>query len=266
MSKTEISFKQLFGAIGTRLQARVDLGAVYAHPSGTGDEREHAVLQALRESLPSRFGLTRGRIVDSTGALSSEFDIIIYEAADQFIGFECGHRAFVPVESVYAVIEVKSKLDKQKLTQSFASLRTVEKLRRHYRWIDTWGTLYPEAAKTLETGVLAGTHFMSLGIIWSAIVSFSSMTPNAIAKHFRAAPDSLTLLCVPGDELVIRRPGTAKILGVKLDEATLGLFAWSVLDSLTGNARTRVFAPDFTKYRDRLIKELGAREKWVREV
>jgi hypothetical protein len=117
------------------LIAQLNEARAYGHPAGTGDKRENALRGYLRRFLPECFGLRRGRIIDSFGGVSAEFDIICYlkGVCPYWLDERMEGRLFVPVESVIATFEVKSYLNKKELQKAVHSFGTIEPLRRRFQ-------------------------------------------------------------------------------------------------------------------------------------
>src|SRR6266540_5186972 len=78
----KLDFPSFLETMGCEFEARIQRARFYQHPTGIGDAREDTVRQYLQDVLPPRFSVDRGKIFDSEGNLSSEFDIIIAEARD----------------------------------------------------------------------------------------------------------------------------------------------------------------------------------------
>jgi hypothetical protein len=76
------------------------------------------VIELIERFLPKRFSIGSGLIVTSSGKVSSQTDIVIY---DNFYNAPIKmHQGFsiFPIESVYATIEVKSTVDDAKFQTS----------------------------------------------------------------------------------------------------------------------------------------------------
>ena len=75
-------------------------------------------------------GITSGQVVDSRGGISSQLDIIVYDALRTPMLFESPHdgQHLVPVEGVVAVVEVKSHLRKAQLASILDNCRSVKML------------------------------------------------------------------------------------------------------------------------------------------
>jgi hypothetical protein len=93
------------------------------HEGLKGSENEQALTDILRNFLPSKYGVeANGLIIDRDGAVSRQCDIIIYDD----VQFPKYFRKVYPIETVYAVIEVRTELSKQQVDialQNEASLR-----------------------------------------------------------------------------------------------------------------------------------------------
>lgn len=87
--------------------------AVYEHPPDRGGPREEAVRDYLKAHLPRKYGVTTGKILNQSGELTRQIDIIIYDALNcpilysERIGKEY---QIIPSESVVGTVEVKSTL------------------------------------------------------------------------------------------------------------------------------------------------------------
>jgi len=94
-----------------------------------GYEREGEVSKFLAEYLPKRFSLGQGFVSDMNIRLSQQQDIVIYDALNCPILCPGTTSQIFPVESVYATIEVKSKLTKAELESAISCLQSVKILR-----------------------------------------------------------------------------------------------------------------------------------------
>jgi len=82
------------------------------HPGEKGGLRQRRVADLLSEILPKRYGIGNGHIVASRGdtTISPQVDIVIFDAIDGVKLPVDEYYSIFPLESVYATIEVKSKL------------------------------------------------------------------------------------------------------------------------------------------------------------
>jgi hypothetical protein len=96
------------------------------HEGLKGSENEQALADILRDFLPSRYGVeVNALVIDRDGAVSRQCDIVIYDD----VRFPKYFRKVYPVETVYAVIEVKTELTKPQVKnacQNEAALRELK--------------------------------------------------------------------------------------------------------------------------------------------
>lgn len=93
------------------------------HEGLKGSENERALADILRDFLPSRYGVeANALIIDRDGAVSRQCDIVVYDD----VQFPKYFRKVYPIETVHAIIEVKTELSKQQVDialQNEAALR-----------------------------------------------------------------------------------------------------------------------------------------------
>lgn len=101
------------------------------HPHSVGGGKEKGAISKLQNILPSGVGVGRGFIIDSFGNTTSQCDIVIYEK-DLCLKFneDDEDNCYYNCESVIAVGEVKSRLDKDSLVDSITKFQRIRKLRR----------------------------------------------------------------------------------------------------------------------------------------
>lgn len=88
------------------------------HPGLVGKVRQILVEMLLVPVLPDGFRIGAGKVTDSNGSLSAETDVIIYDRRSvPPVLYDEKHGLF-PIESVYYVIEVKSRLSAAEFEKS----------------------------------------------------------------------------------------------------------------------------------------------------
>lgn len=102
------------------------------HPHSVGEGREKSAMNKLRNLLPEGIGVGSGFIIDSYGNVSSQCDLIIYEKnlCLKFNNDDERNR-YYNCESVLAVGEVKSDLNKKDLEDSLKKLKKIKNLKRY---------------------------------------------------------------------------------------------------------------------------------------
>lgn len=126
-----MDLKSIFLSISK--QIKIDYGDIsknIPHFGERGEGREQILIKLLRDYLPGRFGVESGFVFDVHGTVSKQTDIIIY---DKFVAprFKISGEKYVyPCESVVAVGEVKTFLDKNELEDSVSKLLSIQCLDR----------------------------------------------------------------------------------------------------------------------------------------
>jgi len=136
------------------------------HPGTKGDATEEQWTKVLREFLPNRYGVGPIFAIDSTGRQSDQIDIAIFDQQYSPLFFEQDDVRFVPVESLYAVCEVKPRMNKENLDYAREKVASVRRLERTSAEIRHAGGVFP--AQDPETKPILGV-FLSTDLDWNNI-------------------------------------------------------------------------------------------------
>lgn len=98
------------------------------HHGESGRRREDDVRDFLRAYLPRRFGVDTGEIVATDGSVSPQMDIIIWDAFETPLFDRSQSSIQIPIEGVYAVIEISTNLNGPKLAEDVEKIRQVKKM------------------------------------------------------------------------------------------------------------------------------------------
>jgi hypothetical protein len=93
------------------------------HGAATSQVREFLVENLLKTILPPAVHIGKGKVIDSLGNFSRQFDIIVYDARFPLMNVEGGCLYFV--EGVLATIDVKSTIDGNGLRTALENSRSV---------------------------------------------------------------------------------------------------------------------------------------------
>ena len=122
-------FVNNIGNLAQRLQNEFEnTSSELHHPGVKGSIREDILKEVLRDIIPSRYEFGSGIVVDALDSQSKQQDFILYDAFTSPSFLKRQTEVIIPVESVYATIEVKSTLDKRTLEQSVQNVRSVKSL------------------------------------------------------------------------------------------------------------------------------------------
>lgn len=100
------------------------------HPSTKGDAGELNWIQWLKTYLPKRYNVDKAYIIDSNDNISEQIDIVIYDQQYSPFVFNQDSAIYIPAESVYAVFEVKPKLNKAAVEYAGKKAESVRRLKR----------------------------------------------------------------------------------------------------------------------------------------
>ncbi|WP_238964026.1 DUF6602 domain-containing protein [Mycobacterium paraintracellulare] len=128
---------------------------VTRHPTTMGDQLEADWTGVLSDFLPTRYAVGPIFAVDHEGSMSEQIDVAVYDKhfSPQWFGGANNVR-FVPVESVYAVFEVKPKLNSTYIKAARKKAASVRRLKRTSAFIVHAGGRYER--KRDETPIIAG--------------------------------------------------------------------------------------------------------------
>lgn len=104
------------------------------HRGETGRRREDDVREFLRSFLPQRLGIGTGEIAASDGSVSPQVDLIVYDALETPLLDQSESSIVVPVEGVFGVIEVSSRLDITKLREDVRKIQEIKALEKRAYW------------------------------------------------------------------------------------------------------------------------------------
>lgn len=110
--------ERFFAGVLSQLQAEVDLiNALVPHNATKGTLNEESLRRILAAFLPTRYAVGSGFVIDSFGGRSRQVDLIVFDELYSSKLFKMFSQVLFPVETVFACIEVKTTIDKTRLTE-----------------------------------------------------------------------------------------------------------------------------------------------------
>jgi hypothetical protein len=252
MSLDKLDFRAFLEAAGVEFQARIDRARFYQHPTGVGDAREDVVRQYLQEVLSRRFCVYRGKIFDSDGNLSREFDVIISEADGVAPAMTLAGRRIVPIEAVYGVIEIKSALDREGYDSFITAVTDLDQMKRHYQPLQP---IRSNDSAALQAGLSAQDR--TAGRIWSGIIAFEAPGGRTLADYFASRCEGFWFICVPGREFVTQWTNPPGCAGPPYGFKSLPMAVWLIMEYVNSSNRPRLLVPNFSRYRQRIVEAIG---------
>lgn len=106
------------------------LSSKIEHNGLKGTIREDKLKEYLSKLFPTKYAIGNGVIVDANETQSRQQDFIIYDNFNSPKLMETENVQVIPIESVYATIEVKSTLTVDELEKSIKNIESVKKLEK----------------------------------------------------------------------------------------------------------------------------------------
>ena len=101
------------------------------HSGEKGRALEENFRTFLRKYLPKKLDIATGFIIDSSGKQSKQLDVIIHDAFQTPLLYDNNNVQVIPIECVYAVIEVKSDIEKiATVCNIFENMKSVKDLEK----------------------------------------------------------------------------------------------------------------------------------------
>ena len=128
--KKMIDLRELFNGLQKQMLASLNVDREFIGHSGSkGDATERRWIDFLRIYLPDRYKVDKAIVIDSTGNVSEQMDIVIYDAIYTPFIFKQDGFMYIPAESVYAVFEVKQDV-KGNINYAAQKVESVRRLKR----------------------------------------------------------------------------------------------------------------------------------------
>ncbi|EKO3865884.1 hypothetical protein JFR02_005074 [Vibrio harveyi] len=119
-----------YQAIAQSIEAEVSsINNLFHHQGVKGQGNENILENLLRKFLPKKYAVGTGVVIDQEGRQSKQCDIVIYDAFNYPEIFSQTEINFFPIDFVYAVIEIKTTLDQQKMNEAIENIRSVRSLK-----------------------------------------------------------------------------------------------------------------------------------------
>lgn len=116
-------FEDYYKGIHGKLQSEINyINSIFDHQPTKGAANERLLRELIKKFIPSRFGVGTGVVIDKKGNQSKQIDIIVYDKMNYPSLFSLTHFHFFPVDIVYAVIEVKTCMDKEKAKEALGNI------------------------------------------------------------------------------------------------------------------------------------------------
>jgi hypothetical protein len=114
---------------GSSRKLFVDAQGTLVHSGEFGAYREAIVREYLRSFMPQRMAIDTGFLVNSSGSISHQCDVVIYDKSITPLLQSESYQRFYPIESVCAVGEVKSVVSLSELKVALRKMARAKSMR-----------------------------------------------------------------------------------------------------------------------------------------
>jgi hypothetical protein len=123
--------REAFRQLSKMASVKAEMSELLKHSLEKGLNNEAILREILRKVLPRTYGIGKGKVISPDGIMSRQCDIIIYDALNcPSLFVDENLNQVLPIEGIYAVAEVKTKLTKHELADAFDLISSVKKLVR----------------------------------------------------------------------------------------------------------------------------------------
>ena len=176
----KIKIGDLFSGLQNQMVAQLNTNREFIlHPGSKGDSLENVWIEWLQKYLPNRYCVDKAIIIDSTGSLSHQIDLVIYDQQYTPFVFTQNGIHYIPAEGVYAVFEVKPDLQGNVGDDNFFEYtgKKIESVRRLKR----------TSVKIINAGVEVPARPLTkiIGGILSSTNSYTHSNNNTIENHLK---------------------------------------------------------------------------------
>ncbi|MFE4950150.1 DUF6602 domain-containing protein [Leifsonia sp. NPDC056665] len=130
-SNAKFDLKRAFMQRQKAMSAELEIPLEFTtHPTALGDASEANWGRMLKAFLPGRYEVGPIFALDAKGGRSEQIDLAIYDRQYSPLWFEAAGNRYVPVESVYAALEVKQEINASHLKYAAQKIESVRTLHR----------------------------------------------------------------------------------------------------------------------------------------
>jgi hypothetical protein len=177
-----------------------------SHQGEKGRNNELVLKQFLEQHLAKRYTVSTGKVLSANGSEGGQIDLIIHDRLDTPELVEGRAFRLVPVETVYAVISVKTTLTRGELQDAMHSIASVRSLPR------TAAVLRHKKGRTVNEAMPEANVLRARGFVFGFKSSWASpdSANTAFLELLADFDDSLrpNAICILDQCLIPRKPYT----------------------------------------------------------
>lgn len=258
-----MDFTEIFRGISAQMQTDFkSITSQIPHMGDRGSNREEVIKDFLKKHLPGKYDIGSGQAISVDKQISRQLDCVIYAKSSCPLWYN-NHTQIFPSESVCAVTEIKSTIDKSVLEVCIENIRSVRKLPKM------------SGNRPLANGVIVGGENPStFGCVFafSSNTSLETLRDNLNVMNKVVPPsERISLLCVLDKGILLNMDvstGTTSLLPdnnttvVSIESKDDSLLLFFLLLSSYLNA-IEVMPPDLIKYAAQFLNTFSWQTKKV---
>lgn len=129
MSDRKRIASKIFHQLNETLLEKMKQSEIMDHNLEKGLGNEQIFRDLLSDFLPDRYGVAKGKIVNSQGEMSKQCDVIIYDRMNcPKLFIDNNQNQILPIEGIYCVIEIKTTINRTILDSAFKNLLSTHQL------------------------------------------------------------------------------------------------------------------------------------------
>ena len=118
----------MFALKQAQMEASFEANSAFSHSTTKGDATEDEWICWFK-NFGAKYKAEKAIIIDSEGNTSGQIDIVLYDAYYSPLIFENNGQKYIPVESVFAVFEVKQNLNADHIKYAQKKIESVRQLK-----------------------------------------------------------------------------------------------------------------------------------------
>jgi hypothetical protein len=124
---TSMDLSDLLRQYEATVSSRSREAGIVRHAADRGGNREAILRSYLAQHLPKKYGVIKGEVITKAGGHSHSADVLIYDAINCPVLYVSDTQV-LPIEGVYGVIEVKSRLSRAELVDATGKIEAFKRL------------------------------------------------------------------------------------------------------------------------------------------
>jgi hypothetical protein len=241
-NSSQLQLRHTFAAEQERLAAELKAARPIIHHGDRGAVAENVFLIFLRKYLPYRYAVTKGSVIDSTGAVCDSIDIIIYDRQYTPPLLDLQDHRYIPAEAVYAVFECKPTINKEYLEYAADKAASVRRLKRtSVPIVHAGGTFAARQPFTIVSGILAARVDWAEGLGKSFLSALNNLVGESRLDCGYAASGQCFDTFTPGTKVVDSDCAAAVFIFRLLNQlqslGTVTAVDWSAYGDAVGGER-----------------------------